>query len=100
MAWRQQKGSILIWAIGMAWLGGTMGVAAPNISEAISSTFAHMDTLWASAIVELGNQEGFIAILIYILGLMGGYLSLPSQPYNVCGGRKKNIIPSWYCKDL
>lgn len=49
-----------------------MGVAAPNISEAISPTFAHMDTSWASAIVKLGNQEGFIAILIYILGLMGG----------------------------
>lgn len=72
LAWRQHKGSILVWAIGMAWLGGTMGVGTPNISEAISSTFAHMDTSWASAIVKLGNQEGFIAILIYILGLMGG----------------------------
>lgn len=72
LAWRQQKGRILIWAIGMVWLGGTMGMGTPNISEAISSTFAHMNTSWASAIVELGNQEGFIAILIYILGLMGG----------------------------
>lgn len=72
LAWRQQKGSILVWAIGMAWLGGIMGMGTPNISEAISSTFAHMDTSWASAIVKLGNQEGFIAILIYILGLMGG----------------------------
>lgn len=72
LAWRQQKGSILIWAIGMAWLGGIMGIGTPNISEAISSTFTHMNTSWASAIVKLGNQEGFIAILIYILGLMGG----------------------------
>ena len=34
-----------------------MGVAAPNISEAISST-GHMNALWAS-IVKLGNQEAF-----------------------------------------
>lgn len=72
LVWQQQKGSILVWAIGMAWLGGIMGMGTPNISEAISSSFAHMDTSWASAIVKLGNQEGFIAILIYILGLMGG----------------------------
>lgn len=72
LAWRQHKGSILVWAMGMAWLGGIMGMGTPNISEAISSTFAHMDTAWASAIVNLGNQEGFIAILIYILGLMAG----------------------------
>ncbi len=72
LAWRQQKGGILVWAIGMAWLGGIMGIGTPNVSEAISSTFAHMDTAWASAIVKLGNQEGFIAMLIYILGLMAG----------------------------
>lgn len=72
LAWRQQKVSILIWAIGMAWLGGIMGIGTPNISEAIGSTFAHMDIAWASAIIKLGNQEGFIAILIYMLGLMGG----------------------------
>jgi ABC-2 type transport system permease protein len=72
LAWRQQKGSILVWAIGMAWLGGIMGMGTPNVSEAISSSFAHMDTEWASAIVKLGNQEGFMAILIYMLGLMGG----------------------------
>lgn len=72
LAWRQQKGAILVWTIGMAWLGGIMGIGTPNVSEAISSSFAHMDTEWASAIVKLGNQEGFIAILIYMLGLMGG----------------------------
>lgn len=72
LAWRQHKGSILAWAIGMAYLGGTMGVGTPNISEAISSTFAQMNTSWAPAMAKLGNQEGFIAILIYILGLMGG----------------------------
>lgn len=48
-----------------------MGVAAPNISEAISSTLAQMNT-WGTAIAKLGNQEAFIAILIYILGLMAG----------------------------
>lgn len=72
LAWRQHKGSILVWAIGMAYLGGIMGVGTPNISEAISSTFAQMNTSWAPAMAKLGNQEGFIAILIYILGLMAG----------------------------
>ncbi|RBP57011.1 ABC-2 type transport system permease protein [Alkalibaculum bacchi] len=71
-AWRQHKGSILGWAIGMAYLGGIMGVGTPNISETMSSMFAQMNTSWAAAIVNLGNQEGFIAILIYILGLMAG----------------------------
>lgn len=72
LAWKQQKGSILVWAMGMAWLGGIMSMGTPSISEAISFTFGHMNALWASAIVELGNQEAFIAILIYMLGLMGG----------------------------
>jgi len=72
LAWRQHKGSILAWAIGMAYLGGTMGVGTPNISEAISSTFAQLNTFWAAVIVKLGNQEAFIAILIYLLGLMAG----------------------------
>ncbi len=72
LAWRQYKGSILIWAIGMAYLGGIMGAGTPNISGAISSTFAQMNTSWAPAMAKLGNQEGFIAILIYILGLMAG----------------------------
>jgi ABC-2 type transport system permease protein len=71
LAWRQHKGSILIWAIGMAYLGGIMGAATPNISEAISSTLARMNT-WGAAVARLGNQQAFIAILIYILGLMGG----------------------------
>ena len=71
-AWRQHRGRILIWAIGMAYLGGVMGVGTPNISETMSSTFSQMDTSWAAAIVNLGNQEGFMAILIYILGLMAG----------------------------
>jgi len=48
-----------------------MGAATPNISEAISSTLARMNT-WGAAVARLGNQQAFIAILIYILGLMGG----------------------------
>ncbi len=72
LAWRQNKGSILVWAIGMAYLGGIMGVGTPNVSEAISSTFTNMNTSWASIIVKLGNQEAFIAILIYMMGLMAG----------------------------
>jgi len=52
LAWRQHKGSILAWAIGMAYLGGTMGVGTPNISEAISSTFAQMNTsMWHKGIL-------------------------------------------------
>ncbi|HHU18632.1 MAG TPA: hypothetical protein GXZ70_10570 [Clostridiales bacterium] len=71
LAWRQHKGSILAWAIGMAFLGGIMGVTTPNISEALSSTLAQMNE-WGIAMAKLGNQEAFIATLIYILGLMAG----------------------------
>lgn len=70
-AWRQHKGSILAWVISMAYLGGMMGVAVPNISEAISPTLAQVNA-WGAAVAKLGNQEAFIAVLIYILGLMGG----------------------------
>lgn len=70
-AWRQHKRIILVWVICMVYLGGMMGVATPNISQAISSTLAQMNT-WGAAIAKLGNQEAFVAILIYILGLMGG----------------------------
>lgn len=72
LAWRQHKSGILVWAFGMAWLGGIMGIGTPNISEAISSTFIDVNALWSSAIMKLGNQEAFIAMLVYILGLMGG----------------------------
>ncbi|WP_071393358.1 ABC transporter permease [Bacillus tuaregi] len=72
LAWSQQKGSIFFWTMSMVWLGVSIGVATPNISNAIRSAFSQMDTEWAAAIVKLGNQEGFMAILIYILGLMGG----------------------------
>lgn len=71
LAWRQHKGSILAWAIGMAFLGGIMGVTTPNISEALSSILAQMNE-WGIAMAKLGNQEAFIATLIYILGLMAG----------------------------
>nr|WP_312579225.1 hypothetical protein [Sedimentibacter sp.] len=70
-AWRRHKISILTWSIGMAYLGGAMGVAVPGISEAISSTFSQMNS-WGAAVAKLGNQEAFVAILIYILGLMAG----------------------------
>lgn len=71
LAWRQLRGSIVAWVIGMFYLGGIMGVATPNISDAIRSTLAEISA-WGEAIAKLGNQEAFIAILIYILGLMGG----------------------------
>lgn len=71
LAWRQHKGSILVWVIGMAFLGGSMGALTPNISEAISPMLAELNA-WGAAIAKLGNQESFVATFIYILGLMGG----------------------------
>ena len=71
MAWNQHRYKILIWAIAMAYLGGLMGYGTPNISESISETFSQMNT-WSLAVAKLGNQESFMAVLIYILGLMGG----------------------------
>ncbi|GMA08345.1 tetronasin ABC transporter integral membrane protein [Tetragenococcus halophilus subsp. flandriensis] len=70
-AWRQNKFNLILWVISMAYLGGMMGLATPNISEAISATLAQMNT-WGEAVAKLGNQEAFISILIYILGLMAG----------------------------
>lgn len=71
LAWRQHKGSVAAWAVGMAFLGGSMGATAPHISESIGSMFAEMNA-WAAAMAKLGNQEGFVAAFIYILGLMAG----------------------------
>src|SRR5690554_473792 len=71
LAWRQHKGSILVWVIGMAFLGGSMGALTPNIAETVSPMLAEMNA-WGAAMAKLGNQEGFVAVFIYILGLMGG----------------------------
>ena len=71
LAWRQHKGGILVWVIGMAWLGGAMGVATPNISPALGPSLAQLNS-WGAAVAELGNQQAFVAILVYILGLMAG----------------------------
>ncbi|MGB4607267.1 MAG: hypothetical protein WBI62_02125 [Sedimentibacter sp.] len=48
-----------------------MGIATPNISESISPMLTEMSS-WAATMQKLGNQEGFVAALIYILGLMAG----------------------------
>jgi hypothetical protein len=51
-------------------------LATPNISEAISITFAQMIRL-GFCYGKLGNQEGFhAAILIYMLGLDGRLVRL------------------------
>lgn len=71
LAWYQHKRGIMIWSLGMIFLGGSMGIAAPNISESISPLLTEISS-WAATMQNLGNQEGFIAALIYILGLIAG----------------------------
>lgn len=71
LAWKQHKKGILIWCIGMIFLGGSMGMAAPNISQSISPMLGKISS-WAAAMEKIGNQEGFVAALVYILGLMAG----------------------------
>lgn len=71
LAWRQHKNTIMSWTIGMIFIGGSLGIITPNIAETISSMLVEMNT-WAATMARLGNREGFIAISIYLLGLMAG----------------------------
>lgn len=71
LAWRQRKNTIMSWTIGMIFIGGSLGIITPNIAETISSMLVEMST-WAATMARLGNREGFIAVSIYMLGLMAG----------------------------
>jgi len=71
LAWRQHKGTILAWTIFIAFIGGAIGLITPNISGTISGMLLSMHT-WAEAMAKLGNREGFVALSIYMIGLMAG----------------------------
>lgn len=71
LAWRQHKASILTWSLGMLFIGGPLGIITPDLSDNISSMLVSMSS-WAETMSKLGNRTGFIAVSIYILGLMAG----------------------------
>lgn len=71
LAWRQHMKTIIIWCLGMAFIGGATGFIAPNISESISEMLVSL-SYWAETMSKLGNREGFISVVIYVLGLMAG----------------------------
>lgn len=71
LSFRQHKKTIIIWCLGMVFIGSAIGFIAPNISENISEMLMKMNS-WGEAMSKLGNREGFIAVTIYMLGLMGG----------------------------
>lgn len=71
LTWRQHKKTIIVWCLGMVFIGGAVGFIAPNISESISEMLVNMST-WAETMSKMGNREGFISVTIYILGLMAG----------------------------
>ena len=71
LAWRQHKSTVMSWALGMIFIGSSLGIITPNIAETISSMLVEMST-WAATMARLGNREGFIAVSIYLLGLMTG----------------------------
>lgn len=71
LAWEQHRMGIVLWPLAMIFLGGSMGFATPNISESISPMLIEISS-WAAIMQKVGNQEGFVAALIYILGLMAG----------------------------
>lgn len=68
---RQHKKTIIVWCIGMAFIGGAVGFITPSISENISEMLVNMST-WAKTMSKLGNREGFVSVTIYIMGLMAG----------------------------
>lgn len=71
LAYKQHKFMIFIWIIAMTFLGVALGSVIPSISDTVSSMLVDVST-WDEAIAKLGNQEGFMALCIYILGLMAG----------------------------
>ncbi|MEL7565636.1 MAG: hypothetical protein AAGU27_12210 [Dehalobacterium sp.] len=67
----QNKDFILAWSLFIAFLGISVGVIAPNIADQMNEMLAAFAS-WGPAMAKLGNQEGLVAISIYMLGLMGG----------------------------
>lgn len=72
LAWHQHKRAIGVWSAGLSFIGVFIGAITPNISmDAMGEMLAQLSG-WGSAMMKIGNQEGFIALSVYILGLMGG----------------------------
>ena len=71
LAFRQHKKTIVIWCMGMVFIGGSIGFITPSISESMSEMLVNMST-WAETMSKLDNREGFISVAIYTLGLMAG----------------------------
>ena len=67
----QNKNMALAWGLGMAFIGGATGAIGPTIADQMSEMLAGFAS-WGPAMAKLGNQEGFVALMIYMLGLMGG----------------------------
>lgn len=71
LSFRQHNKNLIIWCVGMAFIGGAVGFITPSISENISEMLVDMST-WAETMSKLGNREGFVSVVIYIMGLMAG----------------------------
>ncbi|WP_006524610.1 hypothetical protein [Desulfoscipio gibsoniae] len=67
----QNKNMALAWSVGMAFLGLSVGAISPTIADQMSEMLASFAS-WGPAMAKLGNQEGLVALIIYMLGLMGG----------------------------
>jgi len=67
----QNKNTALAWGVGMAFLGVCVGAIGPTIADQMSEMLASFAS-WGPAMAKLGNQEGMVALWIYMLGLMGG----------------------------
>ncbi len=66
----QNKNTALFWGLGMAFIGAAIGAIVPTIADQMSEMLAGFAS-WGPAMAKLGNQEGFAALMIYMLGLMG-----------------------------
>lgn len=65
------KNMALAWCLGMAFIGLAIGAIGPTIADQMSEMLAGFAS-WGPAMARIGNQEGFVALMIYMLGLMGG----------------------------
>ncbi|WP_312813563.1 hypothetical protein [Sedimentibacter sp.] len=72
LAWHSHKRAVVVWSAGLSFIGVFIGAITPSISMDTMGEMLAQLSGWGPAMMKLGNQEGFIALSVYILGLMGG----------------------------
>lgn len=69
LAIRRTKGVVIAMVTVAIVLGLSMGLIIPTISDSISMMLTELSS-WAAVMSKIGNQEGFLAIILYIAGVL------------------------------